>query len=233
MLKTLLHRYSYSYDVISDSEINLKSLGSLWVSWSDLMIIGGFIWNYTITWSRNNDIINGCQIGLKAINSSLIDMMLYLSFYFERHVLNEAVNSCEISLNCIIPLRSTSCPNLVIKTCLDAKKFYVRRNKNKTNSIETGRTAIVRLLPWSNQENCSTFLIIDDKTLSLLHYNPLSIYRTLKGLEKTFEIEFEILRNGLKTKKSSDILYLLLYFHITNDIPCLINKIIIRITFTT
>ena len=29
-------------------------------------------------------------------------------------------------------------------------------NKNKVNSIETGRTVIVYLFPWSDRENCST-----------------------------------------------------------------------------
>ena len=57
-------------------------------------------------------------------------------------------------------------------------------------------------------------------------------------------LEFEILRNGFKTKifiwnkyqvifTSPVILYLQPYFHITNAIPWIINKIIIRIIVTT
>ena len=34
------------------------------------------------------------------------------------------------------------------------RKFYIRRNKNKVDSIETGRTVIVDLLPWSDLKKC-------------------------------------------------------------------------------
>ena len=52
-----------------------------------------------------------------------------------------------------------------------SKKFYIKRNKSKVNSIETGRTVIVHLFPWSDQENCNhVYLIIDEKVLWLLLY---------------------------------------------------------------
>ena len=38
---------------------------------------------------------------------------------------------------------------------------------------------------------------------------------------------------GFKQKKSPDIQHIQLYFHITNDNPWIVNKIIIKITFTT
>ena len=45
---------------------------------------------------------------------------------------------------------------IMIKSMVVPTKLYVRRNENKVNSIETGRTVIVHLFPWSDQENCST-----------------------------------------------------------------------------
>ena len=33
-------------------------------------------------------------------------------------------------------------------------KFYIRRNNNKVDSIETGRIVIVHLFLWNDQENC-------------------------------------------------------------------------------
>lgn len=37
-----------------------------------------------------------------------------------------------------------------------ASKFYIRRHKNEVDPTERGSTAIVRLFPWSDEENCST-----------------------------------------------------------------------------
>ena len=37
-----------------------------------------------------------------------------------------------------------------------SRKFYVRRNKNKVNYIETEHTVIVHLFPQSDQDNFST-----------------------------------------------------------------------------
>ena len=37
---------------------------------------------------------------------------------------------------------------------IPTKKFYVRRNKNKVDSFETGHIAIADLLPWSDLEKC-------------------------------------------------------------------------------
>ena len=35
-----------------------------------------------------------------------------------------------------------------------SRKFYIRRNNNKVNSIKTGRIAIADLLPLSDLEKC-------------------------------------------------------------------------------
>ena len=45
------------------------------------------------------------------------------------------------------------------------RKFYVRRNNNKYDSIETRRIEIAHLLPWSDLENC---MYTNDKILSWL-----------------------------------------------------------------
>ena len=37
-----------------------------------------------------------------------------------------------------------------------AKKFCIRRNKNKVNFIKTGRKVIAPFLPYDDQENSST-----------------------------------------------------------------------------
>ena len=37
---------------------------------------------------------------------------------------------------------------------LITRKFYIRRNNNKVNAIETGNIAIADLLSWSGLENC-------------------------------------------------------------------------------
>ena len=50
-------------------------------------------------------------------------------------------------------------------------KFYIRKNNNIVDSIETGRKVIAHLLPWSDLEKSmytTPFLINDDKTLSSL-----------------------------------------------------------------
>ena len=52
-----------------------------------------------------------------------------------------------------------------------SRKFYMRRNSNKIDSIEIGRMVIAHLLPRSNQENylyIRFFSITDDKLLSPL-----------------------------------------------------------------
>ena len=74
-------------------------------------------------------------------------MKSYFAFFnFERHALNEATNTFEISLNGIIFSCSTSYPNLVIIAYFNAK-FYIRRKKNKVNSTKTGCTFIAHLFP--------------------------------------------------------------------------------------
>ena len=40
--------------------------------------------------------------------------------------------------------------------CFVPRKFYIKKNKNKVSSIETGCTVIAYLFPKSDQENCST-----------------------------------------------------------------------------
>ena len=37
---------------------------------------------------------------------------------------------------------------------LQARKFYIRRNNNKVDSVKTGSTVIAHLLPWSDLEKC-------------------------------------------------------------------------------
>ena len=36
-----------------------------------------------------------------------------------------------------------------------ARKFYIRKNKNKVNSIAKGRAVSAHLFPRNDQENCS------------------------------------------------------------------------------
>ena len=51
------------------------------------------------------------------------------------------------------------------------RKFYIRRNNNKVDFIETGLIAIVDLLSWRNLENVyihHAFWINDNKILSSL-----------------------------------------------------------------
>ena len=50
-------------------------------------------------------------------------------------------------------------------------KFYIRRNNNKVDSIETSRIVIAHLLRYGDLEKCivqHAFLINDDKILSSL-----------------------------------------------------------------
>ena len=35
-----------------------------------------------------------------------------------------------------------------------SRKFYIRRNNNKVDSIETGRIVVARFFPWSDLEKC-------------------------------------------------------------------------------
>ena len=55
---------------------------------------------------------------------------------------------------------------------LKPRKFYIRRNKNEVNSIETGCTVIAHLFSRSDKRIAThhAFLVIDDKTLSILLY---------------------------------------------------------------
>ena len=53
------------------------------------------------------------------------------------------------------------------------RKLHIRRNKNKVNSVETGRTVIAHLFPWSDQDNYSSPRFSNystDKNLQLLIY---------------------------------------------------------------
>ena len=53
----------------------------------------------------------------------------------------------EIKPPAIMKLREFAFEKL--KNLILARKFYIRRNNNKLNSIETGRTVIAHLLPRS------------------------------------------------------------------------------------
>ena len=41
----------------------------------------------------------------------------------------------------------------LLKECILANKFYIRRNNNKSGSIKTERIVIAHLIPYSDQEN--------------------------------------------------------------------------------
>ena len=38
--------------------------------------------------------------------------------------------------------------------CSIQRKFYIRKNNNKVDPVDTRRIITAHLIPWSNQENC-------------------------------------------------------------------------------
>ena len=42
----------------------------------------------------------------------------------------------------------------VHKSCFCSRKFYIRQNNNKVDSVETGRIVIADLRPWRDLEKC-------------------------------------------------------------------------------
>ena len=58
--------------------------------------------------------------------------------------------------------------NLFIKSCSLSRKFYMRRNNNKVDSIETGPIVIAHLLPWIDLVTETDKECGHTKTLSML-----------------------------------------------------------------
>ena len=53
----------------------------------------------------------------------------------------------------MFPVFTGSPMEVRLLTC-DLRKFYIRKNNNKADTIETGRIVIAHVRPWSDLEKC-------------------------------------------------------------------------------
>ena len=101
----------------------------------------------------------------------------------------------------VIPYASSNfCKHLTQQT-LDYKvlprKFYIRRNKNKVNSTETGPTVIADLISGSDQENCSTSCLL----LIIIFHRYCFTYKHCSLIYKHLSINLNDLQKNLLNLK--------------------------------